>query len=108
MTEKPENYTIDWGAPGSSRPTLDKPFTLKTIEVDPETGASTSKVLYNPTFVRFFVQFDQVKRMAKQLSIQYPEDKEVLDSIYDIMNKASMKLKSYLTKKYPGWRKLQK
>lgn len=85
-----------------------KPFKLQTIEVDPETGAVTSKVVYAPIFVRFFKQYQEVKDLIAPLKREYPDDAEVLDKLYTTMDSASRSLKVYLTKKYPQWRRYLK
>lgn len=102
LPKDPEGWTDVSKKTGKAIP---KQFKLQTTEIDPETGAVTSKVVYAPAFARFFKQFQEVKNLITPLKREYPEDVEVLDKLYTTMDSASRSLKIYLTKKYPQWRR---
>lgn len=102
LPKDPEGWTDVSSKTGKATP---KQFTLQATEIDPETGAVTSKVVYLPTFVRFFKQYQEVKNLITPLKREYPDDTKVLDNLYQTMDSESRSLKIYLTKKYPQWRR---
>jgi len=75
-----------------------KGFTLTDKEIDPETGAITHKVTYEP-IVDLRREIEELNSAFKKTLQQYPEDQK-LEQFYEVYASFKRKFKTHVNRKY--------
>ena len=75
-----------------------KGFTLTDREIDPETGAITHKVTYEP-IVDLRREVEELNSAFKKTLQQYPEDQK-LEQFYEVYASFKRKFKTHVNRKY--------
>ena len=75
-----------------------KGFTLTDKEIDPETGAITHKVTYEP-IVDLRREVEELNSAFKKTLQQYPEDQK-LEQFYEVYASFKRKFKTHVNRKY--------
>lgn len=75
-----------------------KGFTLTDREIDPETGAITHKVTYEP-IVDLRREIEELNSAFKKTLQQYPEDQK-LEQFYEVYASFKRKFKTHVNRKY--------
>lgn len=75
-----------------------KGFTLTNKEIDPETGAITHKVTYEP-IVDLRREIEELNSAFKKTLQQYPEDQK-LEQFYEVYASFKRKFKTHVNRKY--------
>ena len=75
-----------------------KGFTLTDKEIDPETGAITHKVTYEP-IVDLRREIEELNSAFKKTLQQYPEDQK-LEQFYEVYASFKRKFKTHVNRRY--------